>query len=165
MWSKTMSLPNSQENASDYLEIARNAAQAETIAAELALIEATARAEAAREASARLEAAVAALNGESPTATAIEVPTSSEVLKFDNQSAVTAERQAAADMTPEEFDAERKKRQRAKQKELDAQNPYAQLKCSGCGVTGKMTENIIQAPSGVPVRMLVCNGCGNQNII
>ncbi len=161
-----MSLPNSQENASDYLEIARNAAQVETIAAELALIEATARAEAAREASARLEAAVAALNGESATPTnsavAQEVEQSSDTRQVDGS---TPSRATNADMTPEEFDAERKRRQRAKQKELDAQNPYAQLKCSGCGEIGKLIENIIQAPSGVPVRMLVCNGCGNQNII
>ncbi len=161
-----MSLPNSQENASDYLEIARNAAQAETIAAELALIEAAARAEAAREASARLEAAVAALNGESPTATeqAPEQGVETAFQAVDDGSS-PSERSKMQAMSSEEFDKERQRRQRAKQKELDAQNPYAQLKCSGCGEIGKLIENIIQAPSGVPVRMLVCNGCGNQNII
>ena len=143
------------------LDNALDAAQVETIAAELALIEATARAEAAREASARLEAAVAALNGESATPT-VKLP---DIPKLSTETPISAERQATADMTPEEFDKERQRRQRAKQKELDAQNPYAQLKCSGCGEIGKLIENIIQAPSGVPVRMLVCNGCGNQNII
>jgi hypothetical protein len=145
------------------LDNALDAAQTELAAAEISLVEATARAEAAREAAARLKAAVAALSGEAPPAPdnrVKEQPASETVYPVDTPSGTP--RTDIHDMSPEEFDADRKKRQRARQKELDAQNPYANVKCSGCGVIGKMVDQIIQAPSGVPVRMLVCNGCGNQ---
>jgi hypothetical protein len=141
------------------LDNALDAAQTELAAAEISLVEATARAEAAREAAARLKAAVAALSGEAPPA---PEPLPKPLTELPPNDPPYEERAAAAAMTPEEFDADRKKRQRARQKELDAQNPYANVKCSGCGVIGKMVDQIIQAPSGVPVRMLVCNGCGNQ---
>lgn len=154
------------------LEVLSNsleAAQDELTIAELALIEATARAEAAREAQARLKSAVAALSGEPPPAAdRIPVETTIGVATAENtpigyeDTPIPTDRKAAADMTPEEFDAERKRKQRLRKKEEQANNPYAHIKCSGCGSMGTMDDVILQAPSGAPVRMMVCNSCSNQ---
>ena len=132
------------------LDKALDEAQSELASAEIGLAEATARADTARGAQQRLVSAVAALNGESASPTP---PTKQPVAE---------ERSETAGMTPEQFDAHRKKRQRQKKKELDAQNPYAQVKCSGCGSKGTLVDTVIQAPSGTPLRMLVCGSCGNQ---
>lgn len=141
----------------DALKQGLEAAQIELAQAEIALIEATARAESAREGHMRIEAAVAALSGEPPSAAFI--PQVSEVA-VDG----VIDTDGKLSETPEEFDARRKRRQRQKQKEQDALNPFAAMKCGGCGEVGRMSETIIQAPSGAPVRMMVCAGCGNQLI-
>jgi len=155
------------------LDLALDAAQTELAAAEIGLAEATARAATARDGQARLKAAVAALSGEPPAAAmgTIEIGGDgvARTLPVDTsivpETATQPGRQAAAEMSPEEFDALRKKKQRAKEKELIAQNPYGTVKCTGCGVAGKLQETLIQAPSGVPVKMLICGGCGNQVMI
>ena len=146
-------------------------AQNELAGAEIALLEATARAEEARDASLRLKAAVAALSGEPPPAADAPRGESENVIDFldrtsgDGSSSADRsdkERAAAADMTPEEFDAQRKKRQRAREKELKDNNPLAHIKCAGCGVVGDMVDTITQAPSGATIRMMVCSSCNNQ---
>jgi hypothetical protein len=65
-------------------------------------------------------------------------------------------------MSQEEFDAARKRRQREREKEIQANNPLAHIRCAGCGTVGSTVEQMLQAPSGVPVRMMVCTQCNNQ---
>ena len=143
-------------------------AQTELKEAEIGLIEAKHRTDKAREGADRLRAAVAALRGEVASQPSRLKPDNSNIAVLIDQNVhetlASPERQAQADLTPEEFDKERKRRQRVKQKALDADNPFAQVKCSGCGVIGKMSQQTIQAPSGAPVRMMICGGCGNQSI-
>lgn len=153
----------------DALEILKQKvgeAQNELAAAELALIEAQIRAENARTNSRRYENAVAALSGEPPPAAAsasAEAPNNAdEYPKGENEPHNTPSRDKMADLSPEEFDRERKRRQRQRQKEEQANNPYAHVKCSGCGALGTMQDSIVTAPSGAPLRMMVCGGCGNQ---
>ena len=150
---------------------ALDSAQTELAQAEIALAEASARAETAREGQARLAAAVAALSGEPPPAAAPRRPDEDIISDLDRTTEPEAEpakhsnphaRGEAAEMTPEEFDAERKRRQRQRKKEEEANNPYAQMKCSGCNQLGTMNEVIMQAQSGAPVRMMTCSSCGNQ---
>ncbi len=155
--------------ALEVLSNSLDAAQNELTGAEIALIEATARAEAAREAQARLKSAVAALSGEPPPAaapvaveTVIGVATAEDTLIGAEDTPIPSDRTAAADMTPEEFDAERKRKQRLRKREEMANNPFAHIKCSGCGQMGTMADVIMQAPSGAPVRMMVCGSCNNQ---
>ncbi len=145
--------------ALDVLRRALDEAQVELGEAEIALCEATARAQAARDEQSKLQAAVAALSGEPPPAAAIEVATPES---GENEAENTPNRDAMHELTPEEFDAERKRRQRLKQKEAEANNPYAHVKCSGCGAKGTMQDTILTAPSGAPVRMMTCGSCGNQ---
>ena len=109
-------------------------AQSELAAAEIVLLEATAAASLLREEAAKLGAAVAALSGR-PSAAPVQVAESSD-----------------------EVDRRRKIRQ----KEKEASSPFANLKCSGCGSVGSMSEMYKQT-SGSPIRMLVCT-CGNQMI-
>ncbi len=120
---------------------ARDAAQSASAEADIALIEATASADALREEARKLIAAVAALSGE-PSA------------QIEPQA---TKRPEMADLSPEEFEKERKKRQKARQKELDAENPYFNLKCTGCGVKGRIFETLTKNGG----RMLECK-CGNQ---
>lgn len=142
----------------DYLDEPFQKAQSELAAAEIAFIEATARVEQAREASERLEAAVAALSGETTVGPlAQETETSTPVL--------SDARAAAQALSPEEFDKERKRKQRARQQEEIDLNPHGHMKCPGCGVTGKMTESTLTTEGGGIVRMLVCGGCRNQQLI
>ena len=138
--------------------------QVELVQADVAAIEATTRLEAARSTTDRLTAAVAAMKGAEPS-----VPILSNAGVDDSGTpddsvtpALNHDRLATADMSEEEFDAYRKKRQRRRQKELDADNPLAQYKCGGCGMQGTSSEQIIAAPSGVPVRLIGCSACGNQ---
>ncbi len=110
----------------------------------------------------KITVAVAALKGE----TMVEPP-APEVLpkplaKLPEGDPSYDDRAATAAMSEEEFDAHRKRRQRARQKELDADNPFAQFKCKGCGALGTSSEQIITAPSGAPVRLIACSACGNQ---
>lgn len=155
----------------DALEILKEKhreSQNELAAAELALIEAQVRAENARTNSARYEAAVAALSGEPPpAAVSTPVETPKEVIEAENTpngAEDTPSRDDMAELSPEEFDKARKRRQRQRQKEEMANNPYAHVKCSGCGSLGTMRDSIVTAPSGAPLRMMVCGGCGNQII-
>ena len=150
----------------DILKQACGKAQSEMALAELQLAEATAKADALRTEAARLEAAVAALTGEPPPAAysaPIEVATP-ETTPTPPNTTPTPGREDTAEMTKEEFDAHRRQRQAQKRKEEQANNPYAHIKCSGCGSQGTMGETIMQAPSGAPVRMMVCGSCGNQLI-
>lgn len=159
------------------LQDAQAAAQEELTGAEIGLVEATARAEKARQEHSRLEAAVAALSGEPPPAAAPEPMrcSSEEGRSVHTREDAVAESAAATNtpsgredtsqMTKEEFDAYRKQRQRQKAKEEAANNPYAHIKCSGCGEMGTSNMVVAQAPSGAPIRMMVCGSCGNQNIM
>jgi len=133
-------------------------AQIELAEAEIAAIEATARAADARESVARLVVAVAALNGETPVEPPSEVPSLGTDVPKEG-------REAAAVLSPEEFDAERKRKQRKRQKELDAQNPLAQYPCAGCGAVGRSTEQLLSTPSGAQVRIIGCGACGNQTFL
>ena len=145
--------------SNEVLSTAREAlelAQSESAEAEIALIESSARAEVTRESVARLESAVAALSGEMPSAAYVSDGSVSGDF-------VPVER-AGKDLSSEEFDKQRKKRQRAREKELEAQNPLAHIKCSGCGVKGKLVDSIITAPSGAQIRMMICGKCGNQTM-
>ena len=138
---------------------ARDTAQNELASAEIVLLEANAAAETLREEVYRLEAAVAVLSGEKPPAepqTAAQPVESTQIGTKDTPNGDIHE------MTPEEFDAERKRKQRAREKENQANNPLAGVKCQGCGQLGTMADTIIQAPSGATVRMMVCGSCGNQ---
>ena len=131
-------------NYVEALKKALDGAQIELQDAVKASIEASARAEKARTEHSRLEAAVAALEGRA-------------------EPAAPAKR-ADTELSAEEFDAERKRRQRKKDKKAQENNPLAHLRCAGCGSTGSMIENILQAPSGAPVRMLMCTSCNNQQL-
>ncbi len=127
-------------------------AQAGLVQADVAAIEATARLATCREAVDKLGAAVAAMRGETPVE-----PSAPETIIPQSE-----ERAVRAAMSEQEFNADRKRRQKARQKELDAQNPLALYKCGGCGVVGSSTEQLIEAPSGAPVRLIGCSACGNQ---
>ncbi len=146
--------------ALDAVEAGLDTAQDELTTAELALCEAKARAEAARTAHTRLVSAVAALKGESPSAIEANGAESLETTPIDPPT--TPKRADAADMSPEEFDKQRRKRLRAKEAEEKANNPLGHVKCPGCGTEGSMQEQMIQTPSGMPLRMLVCGKCNNQ---
>lgn len=140
-----------------------DAAQSELAQAEILLLEAKADAESLREKTARLKAAVAALNGESPpTAAPSDRVKEQPVSETATGTPDGTPHDPRDDMTPEEFDADRKRRQRAKEKAQKENNPLAHLKCTGCGQGGHMVEAFLASPSGVPVRMLVCGKCGNQ---
>jgi len=167
------------------LDKALGMAQTELAGAEIGLAEAVARAEAARDAQSRLKLAVAALSGEIPEQIIIKpVPgvivgepppaaaprgTDEDVISYldrtGEDSLHGSNKAHNATLSPEEFDAERKRRQRKREKEIQAQNPYGTIKCTGCGVVGKLQETLFTAPSGTPVKMLICGGCGNQAMI
>lgn len=153
-------------DALNTLREASEKSQTELVEAEIALAEASARAVGAREAYSRLETAVAVLSGEPPPAATpqrIQEQPAGETVAPDTPGGnPTPGRERMADLSPEEFDKERKRKQRQRQKEEDANNPMAHVKCSGCGVAGKLSQQIIQAPSGAPVSMLICGGCNNQ---
>lgn len=144
----------------DQLTKARDVAQDELAQAEIALLHSTAKADGLREEVRKLQAAVAALSGE-------ELPT----VVNSEQAEVAAPKETPGgpsvqndihEMSPEEFDAQRKKRQRQRQKEEDALNPYAEVPCGGCGTKGSLHDSMIQAPSGAVLNMLVCSQCNNQ---
>ena len=141
-------------------------AQNELAGAEIALLEATARAKEAREASLRLKAAVLALKGETPAVPAEVAALSGESPPATEPTATKRlpreEERGLQDLSPEEFDAQRKKKQRRREKEVQDNNPLAHLKCAGCGTVGTLVDTVTQAPSGAPVRMMVCSKCNNQ---
>lgn len=135
--------------ALETLETARESAQDELNFAEIALLEATARAKAARTASERLENAVLALKGDSRAV----ISGGSTPIKAET----TPEREQAANLTPEEFDAQRKRRQRQKEKERRENDPYGNVKCSGCQRVGTLVPTLVKT-----IPMLVCSKCNNQ---
>lgn len=146
----------------DELKKGLQEAQAELAMADIALLEATARAASAKEAAARLEGAVAALTVEKPPAEPaahLPVPEEGEIIQ-------PSDREAAKQMSQEEFDAERRRKQnqrrRIAEKEAMENNPYAHIKCSGCGRLGTLQDQVVQAPSGATVKMMVCHRCNNQ---
>jgi len=153
-------------------------AQTELAHAELALLEATARVTLARESAGRLAAACAALRGEipggppaTPQITGLDADNGNiaEVIDQNIHEALSApksaERAAAAEMSPEEFDKQRKRKQRAREKERIANNPLGHLKCPGCGETGHMSEQIVTTAKGGAIKALICGKCGNQAIV
>jgi hypothetical protein len=135
------------------LQTALDTAQDELAQAEMSLVEASARAEAARLEARKLKAAVAALSGEPPPAAAIPPQTTD---------LPTPDRAEQAELSQEEFDKERKRRQRRRKLEEQANNPYGQVKCSGCGKVGHMSPQIHTTSTGAPVKLLCCGQCGNQ---
>ena len=151
---------------------ARDRAQIELASAEIVLLEASAAAGTLREEVSRLEAAVLALKGQTPALaevaalSGVEPPAPLQDTQIGAESTQSGDRAAAAELSPEEFDVERKRKQRVarkRQKEEElANNPLAHVKCSGCGRTGTMQDVLKQAPSGATVRMLVCYKCNNQ---
>lgn len=148
---------------------ARDKVQTELAEAEIALLESTARAEALRDEVWKLDAAVAALSGEKPPAepTAQNSGIAQEVERDPDTIEVEGSTPSSAtsgihEMSAEEFDKERKRRQRSKQKELDAANPYSEVPCGGCGTKGSLNDSFVTAPSGASIRMLVCSKCNNQ---
>jgi hypothetical protein len=114
------------------LQTALDTAQDELAQAEMSLVEASARAEAARLEARKLKAAVAALSGEPPPAAVKEPPRAEDedIISYLDRTD-SPERKAEREMTPEEFDKERKRRQRRRKLEEQANNPYGQVKCSG----------------------------------
>ena len=124
---------------------ARDAAQSASAEADIALIEATASADALREEARKLNAAVAALSGEPSAQIEPQAPKEAREGRLD------------ADLSPEEFEKARLKRQKAKEAEENANNPYSNLKCTGCGRKGRISE--VFTENGT--RMLECR-CGNQ---
>lgn len=151
-------------------------AQTELEGAEIALLEASARAEKARGAVARLKAAVAALSGESAPA---EPPKQCGIEQRPARDAHNVEaggsNPSPATNTPsptdteediDEWERQRKKKLRQREKEREAENlannPLAQIKCTGCGRAGHLQQTMIQAPSGIPLQCIVCSSCGNQ---
>lgn len=140
-------------------------AQDEHSEAEICLIEASARAETAREAVSRLEAAVAALNGETPVGPPAQSSDYEQQGKNAERPDHTPERAAMAELSPEEFDEQRKRKQKQrKQDEID-NNPHGTMKCPGCGVIGQMAESVLTTAGGGSVRMLVCGNCRNQQLL
>jgi len=135
---------------------ARDKAQNELAQAEIALIEATAVAEGLREEAFKLEAAVAALTGAKPPAEPQTAVQDTQIAPADTPKGDIHE------MTPEQFDAERKRKQRAKEKAAQANNPLAHVKCGGCGTAGTLVDQMVQAPSGATIRMMTCTKCNNQ---
>lgn len=151
------------------LDKALHEAQNELAGAEIALLEATARAEDARGEASRLEAAVLALKGQTPAVSAEVAALSGEppAAAVNDRVATPAEvtesqRPDIQDLSPEEFDKQRKRKQRAREKEIQDNNPLAHISCTGCGAVGKMVDSVITAPSGAIVRMMVCSSCNNQ---
>jgi hypothetical protein len=145
------------------LQTALDTAQDELAQAEMSLVEASARAEAARLEARKLKAAVAALSGEPP-------PAAEFTHDIDSGAAYSGpttgewsdERAEQAELSQEEFDKERKRRQRRRKLEEQANNPYGQVKCSGCGKVGQMSPQIHTTSTGAPVKLLCCGQCGNQ---
>ena len=127
------------------LRQALDTAQNELADAELQLLEARGRAEQARVTASRLAAAVAALEGKPAAEPPVE----------QKRDSSEAERRA------HNSEGGVSKSSRATKQE----NPLAHVRCAGCGCTGTMSEQYVQAPSGTTVRMLVCNDCGNQSIV
>lgn len=154
----------------EQMKVALETAQTELAGADIALMEATALQQAAFDTAMRLEAAVAALGGAKTPAAEHSAPqvvsdgsVSGDYVEVPNTGTGTA---GIHDLTPEEFDAERLRKQRKRDKERKAEalanNPLAHLKCSGCGRVGTMQDTMMQAPSGATVRMMVCFKCNNQ---
>lgn len=167
------------------LETELKSAQNELVQAETALVELTAAAETARESVSRLKTAVAVLSGESAPAEPPELPPSSERSSTGGISeSVSAARDVenaqgegvgnrseatntvpgadATDAEIDEWERNRKKKLRQREKERMAENPLADIKCTGCGQKGHLQQSVIQAPSGMPLQAIVCTSCGNQ---
>ena len=151
-------------DALEGVESALDEAQTELTQAEIALIEATARAEEARKDASRLEAAVAALRGEPPPAVNDTSESGIESDSNPDDEGSSPSRRPIQDLSPEEFDKQRKRKQRAREKEAQANNPLAHLKCTGCGLLGTLVPQMITTPGGATVQMLSCSSCGNQVI-
>lgn len=153
-----------RELAEERLEEAR-----ESLAkSQIGLIEAKVLHEAARLTVVQLEGAVAALSLETLESEVIKVEIEPEP-PFDPPDGPlkTAEGKTRVDpeLSREEFEIERRKRQRKiEQKQID-DNPHGTLRCPGCGKTGYMTENIMTTKAGGTLRALVCGKCSNQQMI
>ena len=141
------------------MKTALQEAQTEKQVADIALMEATARAEVASDAATRLESAVAALEG-------TKVPSPPTAACESKADIIIDSNDERRNLSYEEFEADRKVRQRQAKRDAkkaaEANNPYAHLKCNGCGRTGSLQDTVMRAPSGATVRMMVCSGCNNQ---
>jgi hypothetical protein len=146
----------------DVLTKASDAAQIALAEAEVSLLEANARQQSASETAHKLSSAVAALRGEPPPASPKAVTVEEAPRTKDVTSVVEHVVSISEDEERKEYERERKRKQRMRQKEIDAQNPYSQMPCTGCGKKGGMSQQIVQAPSGAALSMLICGNCGNQ---
>ena len=144
------------------LQAELDSAQSEYVAAQLSLIEAQADFARAQERASRLETAVAALKGELPAPQANIAPKKAPTAPNTPEIAPEAVEDLDMHLSPEEWEADRSKKRRQKEKEAIANSPYGNIKCMGCGTLGTMNEAMIQSPGGAAVRMLTCSGCGNQ---
>jgi hypothetical protein len=139
----------------EVLKEALHTAQSELALADIALMEATAHQQVAFASATRLASAVAALSGEPSAPIATPAP----------EEGATPDK-SIHELTPEEFDAQRRRNQAQKRKEDEewrAQNdPLYHMKCSGCGLKGTLSQTMMTAPSGAQVAMKVCTKCNNQ---
>lgn len=83
----------------------------------------------------------------------------------DGRSSISGDPSARAEnaeLTQEQFANEQRRKRRESKKLEEANNPYANIACPGCGKLGSLFDSVIQAPSGAVVRMMVCGKCNNQ---
>jgi len=144
------------------LKEALHTAQSELALADIALMEATAHQQVAFASATKLASAVAALSGE-PSAPVDPLPLPKPMPTPEEGSTPD---KSIHEMTPEEFDAQRRRNQAQKRKEDEewrAQNdPLYHMKCTGCGLKGTLSQTVMTAPSGAQVSMKVCTKCNNQ---
>ena len=147
------------------LKEALHTAQSELALADIALMEATAHQQVAFASATKLASAVAALSGE-PSALQLTSPLTGEAIEATESQRRESQTPSIHDMTPDEFNAQRKAKQAQKRREDDewrSQNdPLYHMKCSGCGLTGTLAQTLMTAPSGQQVAMKVCTKCNNQ---
>ena len=157
----TGDLPMPTDEIALALQKALDACQIELECAVKASLEASARAEKARDEHLRLKAAVAALSGEPRAEPSAPVRENAE---NDTQGTQNGAKDTQK-LSPEEFDAQRLKKQRRKEKKRLENDPLAHIKCAGCGVAGSTVEQYIRTPAGGTMKVLACTKCNNQTFL